>query len=380
MDTETARIYSEHAAEWERRRGAEHVDEARTLGARVEPGGVRVDLGCGPGLHLEALGEPVVGVDVVLPMLELARARVPDALLMVADLEALPIRSGALGGAWAAKSYLHLRRSSVPYALAELHRSCGVGSPVTLIMRIGTEEGPDTRSEFPGRLIADWEPARLRDVVEGAGFDVESVALEGRWARLRARRMRSLPDFVGPDMTLLVCGLNPSEYAADAGVGFARPGNRFWPAAAAAGLVRVDRDPICAFREGLGMTDLVKRATSRADRLHSAEYERGLERVERLVRWLEPGGVCFVGLAGWRTVVNRSAHAGPIPGGFAGRPAYLMPSTSGANASSTLDDLTEHLREAVTLASAQRERSSLAAPSRQESSPARFSSVSRQSW
>ena len=37
-------------------------------------------------------------------------------------------------------------------------------------------------------------------------------------------------------MRLLVCGLNPSVYSADAGVGYARPGNRFWPALRLAGL------------------------------------------------------------------------------------------------------------------------------------------------
>ena len=41
-------------------------------------------------------------------------------------------------------------------------------------------------------------------------------------------------------MRLFVCGLNPSVYSADAGVGFARPGNRFWPAALAAGIVTTD--------------------------------------------------------------------------------------------------------------------------------------------
>ena len=65
-------------------------------------------------------------------------------------------------------------------------------------------------------------------------------------------------------MRLLVCGLNPSIYSADAGVGYARPGNRFWPAAIAAGLVTEDRDPRHALsHHGVGITDLVKRATGR---------------------------------------------------------------------------------------------------------------------
>ena len=36
-------------------------------------------------------------------------------------------------------------------------------------------------------------------------------------------RGRTLPDTVGAGMRLLVCGLNPSVHAADAGVGYVTP-------------------------------------------------------------------------------------------------------------------------------------------------------------
>jgi TDG/mug DNA glycosylase family protein len=154
-------------------------------------------------------------------------------------------------------------------------------------------------------------------------------------------------------MRLLVCGLNPSIYAARAGVGYARPGNRFWPAALAAGIVSRDRDPRHALEvHGVGMTDLVKRATVRSSELLPEEYIAGAARVRRLVRRLEPGAIVFVGLEGWRTAIDKGARAGPQPDGFGGRPAYLMPSTSGLNAHARLDDLIEHLRAASSLADA----------------------------
>jgi hypothetical protein len=59
--------------------------------------------------------------------------------------------------------------------------------------------------------------------------------------------------------------------------------------------------------------------------------------------------VCFVGLEGWRLAVDRKAMPGPIDTGFAGVPAYVMPSTSGLNAHARLDDLVEHLRRAARL-------------------------------
>jgi TDG/mug DNA glycosylase family protein len=140
-------------------------------------------------------------------------------------------------------------------------------------------------------------------------------------------------------------------YAADAGIGFARPGNRFWPAAIAAGLVSVDRDPWHALRHHhVGFTDLVKRATVAAAELSGDEYRAGLERVERLAAWLQPQAVAFVGLAGWRAAIDKRAVAGPQARTLGGRPVYVMPSSSGLNARSSVDSLAEHLRAAAALA------------------------------
>ena len=96
------------------------------------------------------------------------------------------------------------------------------------------------------------------------------------------------------------------------------------------------------------MTDLVKRATAAAAHLRPKEYAAGLRRVERLVQHYRPAATCFVGLDGWRCAVDRRARPGWIVGGFGGRPAYLMPSTSGRNARVPLTELAAHLRAAAT--------------------------------
>jgi len=352
MDRETVDVYEARATEWRDKRPVRFPELAKALGTEVARGAVRVDMGCGSGGHLQHLGRPVVALDAAYAMVRLAREAAPGAWPVQADLENLPFRDGSIGGSWARASYLHVRQKRLPWALMQLHRALQVGAPAAFTMRHGNHEGAIDDDEFEGRLFAEWEPEPLRDVLVGAGFSVDELSYTGgEWINVHAKRARTLPDFVDAGMRVLLCGLNPSEYAADAGVGFARPGNRFWPAALAAGLVSRDRDPIHALvAHRVGMTDLCKRATARAVELSKDEYLAGMQRVERLVRWLRPGAVCFVGLAGWRVAVDRKAVAGEQPEGLGGVSAYVMPNPSGLNAKTSLDDFAAHLRAAMTLA------------------------------
>lgn len=348
MDQPTIEIYEERGALWAAHRRPVRRSDARSFGRAVAEGLARIDLGCGGGRYTGELGRPVIGLDASATMLALCRERVA-APLVQGDLEALPFRDRSLHGGWANMSYLHVPSRRLPSALAELHRVLVVGAPVDIQVLAGSYEGralPD--DDIGGRFFASWQPGALADVMVGAGFDVDRIEEDGDVLRVRATRARSLADTVGPAMRLLVVGLNPSLYAADAGVGYARPGNRFWPAALAAGLVTRDRDPGHALRaHGIGMTDAVKRATVAAEELTTTEYRSGMARVERLTTWLAPAAVCMVGLSGWRAAVDKNARAGVQAAPFGGRPVYVMPSTSGLNAHASKDDLVDHLRAAV---------------------------------
>jgi TDG/mug DNA glycosylase family protein len=223
------------------------------------------------------------------------------------------------------------RWRSAPLRLARLHAGQAVGSSLRVTV---------TGAPVPN--------AEIDDLLVGAGYADVTVRVRAGSVAVRATRARTLPDFVAPGLRVLVCGLNPSLHAADAGVGFAGPGNRFWPAAVAAGLVDRPGDPLAAARvHGMGMTDLVKRATPAAAALRASEYREGAARVERLVQRIRPDTVCFVGLAGYRAAVDPHAVAGEQARGFGGARAYVMPSTSGLNAASSLATLTEHLEAAI---------------------------------
>ena len=292
-------------------------------------------------------GGAVLALDPARPVLEWRRPSAPAPLVLQARAGALPLRRHALTGGRIRLDDVQLRSTALPLVLGDLHRSLAVGAPVEL-RPAGTAGGAS-----PGRLTPE-ERRRLVDVVAGAGFAVEEGGPEAQAAGSalwRATRARTLADTVGPGMRLLVCGLNPSLLSADVGVGFARPGNRFWGAAIAAGAASKARDPLHALRHhGTGMTDLVKRATVAAAELDAAEYRSGIARVERLCAWLRPQVICFVGLTGWRAAVDRRAVAGPQPQGFGGVAAYVMPSTSGLNAHTKPAVHAEHLRAALALA------------------------------
>jgi len=228
---------------------------------------------------------------------------------------------------------LRVAGHAVPLALAELHRDSNVDDMIEVAIEV-----TDASEAMP----------TVESLLEGGGFSISERSGPGKFV---VTRLRSLPDYIAPDMTVLVCGLNPSLHSADLKVGFGRAGNRFWPAALASGMVTVDRDPIDALTtHRVGMTDMVKRSSPRADSLTRGEYADGLARLEGLCAWLRPAVVCMVGLAGWRAAVDRKAIAGVQQRRLGLSPVYVMPSTSGLNAHSSLADLTSHLKAATELA------------------------------
>lgn len=341
MDRRTVDAYEGDAAQkYLAERPAYTAERAEAFAARTT--GWRVDLGSEPGHYGPHLGTPLVSLDASHAMLRLvAGPRVR------ADLTALPFRLGALGGAWSVKTYQHVPHESLPLALADLHRSLELDAPIVLDVVVGdgtmvTQETDD----FPGRLFSLWAPERLVAVVEGAGFVVDDVLVEQHSLIVEARRARMLPDLVRPGLRVLVCGYNPSLYAADAGVPFARPGNRFWPAALEAGVLTRDRDPWHSVRhDGVGFTDLVKRATVAAAELTRDELRAGLERVTRICEWLAPEAIVFLGVGAWRDLVDRKATVGWQPTTLGPTRVYVMPNPSGLNASTQHPGFVAHLRE-----------------------------------
>src|SRR5579864_9782683 len=137
---------------------------------------------------------------------------------------------------------------------------------------------------------------------------------------LAAARDRTIPDVLpaeGEPFRVLFCGITPGLYSAATGWHFARPGNRFWPALYRSGftprlLAPAEQDLLPGF--GLGITNLVARATAQASELNSAELKAGREHLAALTDRYRPRVVAIAGITAYRTAFGQPrAGIGPQP-------------------------------------------------------------------
>jgi TDG/mug DNA glycosylase family protein len=155
-------------------------------------------------------------------------------------------------------------------------------------------------------------------------------------AELAAARDATIPDLAGPGLRVLFAGINPSLYSAATGYHFARPGNRFWPALHASGftprLLRPDEQSLLPGL-GLGITNVVARATARADELSAAELQAGGEILAALTARTGASWLAVLGVTAYRAAFGRpKAAIGPQPEAIGGAKVWALPNPSGLNA------------------------------------------------
>jgi double-stranded uracil-DNA glycosylase len=172
-------------------------------------------------------------------------------------------------------------------------------------------------------------------------------------ADLAAARDLTIPDVVAPGLRVLFSGINPGLYSAATGFHFARPGNRFWPALHRSGftprqLRPGEQDQLLAL--GLGITNVVARATARADELTAEELREGGQVLRAKAARLGPRFLAVVGVTAYRTAFgDPRAVVGAQEQTLAGTRLWVLPNPSGLNAHWNADSLAgefARLREA----------------------------------
>jgi TDG/mug DNA glycosylase family protein len=168
-------------------------------------------------------------------------------------------------------------------------------------------------------------------------------------AELQAAYGRTVPDLVRPRLAVLLCGINPSLWSGAVGLHFASPSNRLWPTLHVSGwtsrrLMPWETDEVLA--AGLGISNLVPRATARADELTDDELREGLPRLEALAERVQPRWVAFLGLSSYRVATGeRRATVGPQQRTVGPAQVWLLPNPSGLNASWQLPRLAQAYAE-----------------------------------
>jgi len=161
-------------------------------------------------------------------------------------------------------------------------------------------------------------------------------------------------------LRLLIAGINPGLWTAAVNAPFARPGNRFWPSLHRAGLTDHEVDASTGLapadeahlaERGIGITNLVGRATARADELSRAELRAGGRDLVARVQALQPGVVAVAGITAFRSAYGLPrAQLGEqdlatIENWPPSVGLWVVPQPSGLNAHETIDTLAERWRE-----------------------------------
>ena len=162
-------------------------------------------------------------------------------------------------------------------------------------------------------------------------------------ADLDAARDRTIPDVIAVGLRVVFAGINPGLYSAATGYHFARPGNRFWPALHRSGfterVLRPDeQEQLLGL--GLGITNIVARATARADELRPEEFVQGASILNEKIARLQPRWLAVVGVTAYRAAVRRpDAAVGPQDGAIGETRVWVLPNPSGLNAHWSADSL-----------------------------------------
>ncbi len=169
-----------------------------------------------------------------------------------------------------------------------------------------------------------------------------------------------LPGPGDPPLRLLIVGINPGLWTAAVNAPFARPGNRFWPSLHRAGLTSrlVDasrgldpEDEEDLHRRGVGITNLLGRATVRADELSREELRAAGARLLQRLEMLRPNTVAIAGITAFRTAYHLpKARLGlqdpaTVPGWPEDITLWVVPQPSGLNAHASVASLAEGWRE-----------------------------------
>jgi TDG/mug DNA glycosylase family protein len=174
-------------------------------------------------------------------------------------------------------------------------------------------------------------------------------------SELESFRDKPVDDLLGPDVRLLFVGINPGLWTAATNTHFCHPTNRFYPALRLGGVIDWNLDSAVGMDDhqraefvgsGIGITNLVNRATTRASELTAEELRAGARRLHDLSEDVRPKVVAMAGVTAYREAFARpKALLGKQAEAVGNGELWLVPNPSGLNAHETVDSLSDWYRK-----------------------------------
>lgn len=189
----TRQSYDQHASEHAARFWNASVVRAWDLfSSLLPPDALVLDLGCGAGRDVAALGQRgcrVIGADLSVGLLREAQNRIPGEFVQ-ADMRAAPFKTAQFDGVWMCASLLHIPRHQAPDVLAQVNRVMGWGSLLYIAVKQG--EGESWQDTDGPRFFTYYQPDEIACSIRDGGFSIETSwteeTLGGNWLNVVARK------------------------------------------------------------------------------------------------------------------------------------------------------------------------------------------------
>jgi SAM-dependent methyltransferase len=189
----TRRSYDQYAAEYAARFWNASVARAwEAFGSLLPPKALVLDLGCGAGRDVAALGRRgcrVVGADLSIGLLREAQNRVMGEFIQ-ADMRAIPFKTAQFDGVWMCASLLHIPRPQAPDVLGQINRVMGWGSLLYIAVKQG--EGESWKEADGPRFFTYYRPDEIAVSLQDCGFSIETTwteeALGQDWVNIVVRK------------------------------------------------------------------------------------------------------------------------------------------------------------------------------------------------
>lgn len=165
-------------AEGYNQRNADNLDAGtlQKFAAELPTGATVLDLGCGHGRDSRWLvdhGFQVTMFDLSPEMLELAKAKVPEATAIQGDMTEMQFEPSSFDGVWASASILHLTKSEAKKVIQDVYQILRAEGAFYCLLKKGEGEveiNDDKYGTPMTRFFAFYQEQEVQELLQNIGF------------------------------------------------------------------------------------------------------------------------------------------------------------------------------------------------------------------